>query len=696
MARRDRKRSRRETATRGAPAPHPLLAQPLPSLRAEWPLPLAVFLFALAVYATSMPRTVTLEDSGLFLMSCHAAGISHPPGYPLHSLLGKLFTLLPVGSVAACVHLLSATFGGLTAAVLWWISRVLTGERVAALSAALAFVVSREMWAQSIIAEVYSLNTFLFFLLFAACLAYRIDGEPRRLRWAAALFGLALSNHWPLIVLSTPALAVLLAPRWRSVVPLLPRLVPLLAAGLLPYVYMVVRSRMDPPISWIGPLDSAGRVLHLILRKGYAGADNSPSANLDDKLEFLGYFVGQAAIQFTLPGALLSIAGAWALWRRAPREVSAALAATFVGNSLLLIVLLKRDFTTIERAVFKVYPLAAYGVMAVAVAAGFARIGGRRAVGAALGFALVVGTFLAHAPTNDRRDYTWARDYARTLLEALPPNAVLFTHADVETGAVGYLHHVEGVRPDVTLYNDIGVVFSNRLFRVPASRETKAAALTDFVRKTDRPVFTTGDLEVPWGLETNVLFRRVEKNGESVFGPTQIDYCRRLAQETDVSDVWTVDHRGRVLANCGHVLAWMHHKNGDPEIGRALDDVTGSFAGNVARIFELRNKVDPAILSGWLDDAAGRLDRHVPDLQLAVYHYLRGLLHARQGDGLAAIADLERSAELDPSRANAALLELLRLRAERNERREYRSTRRRFFGTAPVRDLEATDRQMGL
>jgi len=75
---------------------------------------LVVFIALFSLYAYSAPRTVTLEDDGLFIMSSYFLGVDHPPGYPLMTLLGKLFTLLPVGSIAFRIHLLSAFFGGLT------------------------------------------------------------------------------------------------------------------------------------------------------------------------------------------------------------------------------------------------------------------------------------------------------------------------------------------------------------------------------------------------------------------------------------------------------------------------------------------------------------------------------------------------------------------------------------------------------
>ena len=97
------------------------------------------------LYAATSPRSVALEDDGLFVLSSYFLGIEHPPGYPLFTLLGKLSTLLPVGSVAYRVHLLSALFGALTCALLWLCARQLVEGRAAAYLAALGFGVSRTL-----------------------------------------------------------------------------------------------------------------------------------------------------------------------------------------------------------------------------------------------------------------------------------------------------------------------------------------------------------------------------------------------------------------------------------------------------------------------------------------------------------------------------------------------------------------------
>src|SRR5919106_5157588 len=240
------------------------------SFRADWAQAGIVALALFVLYASTAPRTVALEDDGLFVLASYYLGIAHPPGYPIYTALGKLFTLLPFGSVAYRVHLLSALFGGLTCAMLWLCARQLFEGRIPAYLAALGLGVSPVFWSQAIIAEVYTLNAFFFLVLvFMGLQAAASPGGSRLLPWMALLFGLSLSNHYPLMLLVAPAFAILLWPLRRELLRRFGALSCMVILGLLPYAWMVWRSRAPIPINFDGPLESFQEILFFISRAGY-------------------------------------------------------------------------------------------------------------------------------------------------------------------------------------------------------------------------------------------------------------------------------------------------------------------------------------------------------------------------------------------------------------------------------------------
>src|SRR6185436_7140175 len=67
-----------------------------------------VFLSTLAVYAITVTPSIPFWDSGEFIATSHLLGIPHPPGTPLYVLIGRLFAMLPFGTVAYRVNWLSA------------------------------------------------------------------------------------------------------------------------------------------------------------------------------------------------------------------------------------------------------------------------------------------------------------------------------------------------------------------------------------------------------------------------------------------------------------------------------------------------------------------------------------------------------------------------------------------------------------
>jgi len=134
---------------------------------------LAVGLFAacLTLYVQTLaPSVATLFDDSLeFPLVSYRLGIAHPTGYPLYTLLGKLFTLLPWHNVAWRVNLLSAVAGALTVAFVYLVARQLVARRLPALLGAVALAVSPVFWSQAVVAEVYTLTgAFVALLLWLA------------------------------------------------------------------------------------------------------------------------------------------------------------------------------------------------------------------------------------------------------------------------------------------------------------------------------------------------------------------------------------------------------------------------------------------------------------------------------------------------------------------------------------------------
>src|SRR5262245_16109642 len=89
------------------------------------------------VYALGVCPTIYVGDSGELVAAVYLLGIPHPTGYPLYTLLGKLWTLLiPFGSIAYRMSLFSAACAAGACAVLYRLCRSQGMHSLAALLAA--------------------------------------------------------------------------------------------------------------------------------------------------------------------------------------------------------------------------------------------------------------------------------------------------------------------------------------------------------------------------------------------------------------------------------------------------------------------------------------------------------------------------------------------------------------------------------
>lgn len=124
---------------------------------------LLLFASSLFLYLQTLaPSVATLFDDSLeFPLVVHRLAIAHPTGYPLYTLLGRLFSRGPGYNVAWSVNLLSAVAGAWTVALVYLVARQLTRRCWPALLGAVALAVSPVFWSQSVVAEVYTLNAAL-------------------------------------------------------------------------------------------------------------------------------------------------------------------------------------------------------------------------------------------------------------------------------------------------------------------------------------------------------------------------------------------------------------------------------------------------------------------------------------------------------------------------------------------------------
>lgn len=156
---------------------------------------LLLALAAFAVYVRTLTPGVLDGDSGEWQYMTNILGIPHSTGYPVYILLGKIVTFLPIGNPAWRVNLFSAICAALTLPVVYFLSKRVSGSRIAAVLSAAIFAFMPTLWASATIAEVYALNTLLIALSLFFAVRFYDHAQARDVYLLALCFGLALANH---------------------------------------------------------------------------------------------------------------------------------------------------------------------------------------------------------------------------------------------------------------------------------------------------------------------------------------------------------------------------------------------------------------------------------------------------------------------------------------------------------------------
>ena len=101
------------------------------------------FSIPLILYILTLQPKIIGGESSWYALNIPGMVVLPPPGYPVYSLLAKLFTLIPVGDLAYKLNLFSAIFGAFTILLLFFTIYFLVKDEIISLtiSLTLAFII---------------------------------------------------------------------------------------------------------------------------------------------------------------------------------------------------------------------------------------------------------------------------------------------------------------------------------------------------------------------------------------------------------------------------------------------------------------------------------------------------------------------------------------------------------------------------
>ncbi len=444
-----------------------------------------LFLLSIWEFAVFAPSTVTMEDSASFLLTSHFMGVAHPPGYPLYTLLGKTFSTFSFFQPAYRIHLLNAILGSMGIVLYYNITILLTKRSLASFLSAILLSCSYSYWFQSITAEVYILNT--FFSLLLILLGLQMEDQFSKKRWFLFCFvyGLSLSNHWPLMILSSLGFVPLFRKHRIQIFRILPFSLLFVLLGTLPYMHLYI-SQYYTDFFFYGKLDSISLVWEHIIRKEQWEMDELQTASFLQTLKFLQSFLLFPISEFSFFYIFLVYPGIFLAYKRIPANRFYAFLLFLLSTPLLLLFSFRTEFNQFTEELFRYWLLLPYCIGSIfatfsivvfaekieAIFWKFKKIYILNLqihlfqISTFLFFLIVlISELLQNYPRNDLRKDTFASDYAKLILNALPQNAVLITNTDSDLGGqIGFVHFVEGIRPDIKIVSQAGALFPNGFF----------------------------------------------------------------------------------------------------------------------------------------------------------------------------------------------------------------------------------------
>jgi hypothetical protein len=378
--------------------------------------------------------------------------------------------------------------------------------------------------------------------------------SPARLR------GTRLANHW-LCALSWPG-AVLLWPMRRRVVRRSPWL---LAALLAPPLSLRVDGLALSRKAWSPsrPDRQPAPAARYVLRRIYSEQDLARGPDLAQVAQSAGLRTGGPAPVRAVGAALAGLGFVWQ-WRRLPREVALALLDLLRTLAVLIATQEFRDDSFLQHRAR--LPAGGVGVLALwlgLLTRGAARVRGSAARAADGARGGVMGVALARTTGAQTAGRCATRAPSSRRCCRMPGSSTATTQTADRSTSRGAL----GLRPDVDVYNDMGLVFPNRIVDSEMPAEERDRRLAEFVRGAGRPVFAIYDWKLPglparpYGLFYEVTPGIVERRAVTLSAQAALE---ELVFTDPGAHPWNRFHRDRLVAAFAHWVAVRLERTSEP------------------------------------------------------------------------------------------------------------------------------------
>ena len=527
-------------------------------------------LFVFIIYIITSAPSVVQIDSGELAAVQATLGIAHPTGYPLFTMIGYLFSLIPLPmtkifqlNILAAIYC-STAIGVFTYTIKFCLDNLSSFKKkqpvrkesskkekkkskdknektekpaeipenlklLTAVLGGLILAFSRTFWFQSTSVEVYSLHLTLITLIILFLLKAYVSSleNDKLINWLVFSFFLALgfTNHLTTILI-LPGVAYLYFSRYgfnsksfKRLAIMILFFIPIL---VLIYSYLPIRASQNPLLDWGNPVDWERIYRHVTGKQYQVWLFTS----FDSAGKQLNHF-------FTI----------------LPEEFYAGLALAFIGlfvsffkaRKLFLFMLITFLFAVLYSINYDIHDIDSYFLLAFIMIAFFAVFGilkilemkslQKNYVLILISFLIAIQFYFNFINVNQSGVYTF-EDYTKATLNGVPKNSIVFSYQwDYFISASNYFQFVEDYRRDVTVidkellrrswyYNQINTRDPNVLNGVRNEVNQFLVALQPFERGEK---FDSNRLESLYrSIMTNLIATNIDKR-DYFIGPELID-----------------------------------------------------------------------------------------------------------------------------------------------------------------------------
>ncbi len=430
------------------------------------------FLIPFIVYLITLAPTVTFIDSGELAAVATKLGVAHPTGYPLFTVLGRLFTLIPINEEIYRLNLMCAVIS--SAGIFMFFNLMvfiiqdrfltddssydmkgITNEIVynISLASALVLAFSKTFWETANAIEVYSLHSFflitnIFLILKAG--SYNPRNEESMIRkeryWLlyAFVLGLSFTNHLSTIFLSIGSIYFYFSVNGfnkEAFKRILILVIPFLL-GYSVYIYFFIRAENNV-LSWGYPHNFENFWRH------FTGKQFSiwMFSSFENASKQFSYFTGSYPLEFFYLPLLIALPGIFEIYRK--------------SKKLFYFTLLLFGFCIVYAINYDIYDIDSYFLLAFIVTAiwfGFgllfiARKFKKNVKAVSFAFLLIFLIPLSQnfSKVDESKNY-FVRDYTMNVFASAAQNGIIISSQwDFWLSSSFYQQFVKNIRPDIVV-----------------------------------------------------------------------------------------------------------------------------------------------------------------------------------------------------------------------------------------------------